>query len=106
VPAGFAGIRGRLRSDQAAGFSRIQRPSSSECAHEGAARLCDYIRRKKLTRLRVADVTKLHWQGMGDRAAVLKVLEALEDIDWLRRVAAPTRGRPADSWAVNPKVHK
>jgi hypothetical protein len=43
---------------------------------------------------------------MGDRAAVLKVLEALEDIDWLRRVAAPTRGRPSDSWLVNPKVHR
>jgi hypothetical protein len=34
VPAGFAGIHGRLQSDQAAGFSRIQRPSSSERAME------------------------------------------------------------------------
>ena len=87
-------------------YDRVCKAFGKPEAHEGAARLCDYIRRKKVTRLRVADVTKLHWQGLGDRAAVLKVLEALEDIDWLRRVAAPTRGRPADSWAVNPKVHQ
>ena len=87
-------------------YDRVCKAFGEREAHEGAARLCDHIRKKKLTRLRVADITKLHWQGMVERAAVLKALEALEDIDWLRRVSAPTRGRPSDSWMVNPKVHQ
>jgi putative DNA primase/helicase len=87
-------------------YDRVCKAFGEREAHEGAARLCDHIRKKKLTRLRVADITKLHWQGMVERAPVLKALEALEDIDWLRRVSAPTRGRPSDSWLVNPKVHR
>ena len=87
-------------------YDRVCKAFGEREAHEGAARLCDYIRKKKPNRLRVADITKLHWQGMIERAAVLRALEALEDIDWLRRVAAPTGGRPSDSWLVNPKVHR
>jgi hypothetical protein len=38
VPAGFVGIRGRLRSDQTAGFSRIQRPPHSNGHYDTDAR--------------------------------------------------------------------
>ena len=83
-------------------YDRVCKAFGEPEAHEGAARLCDYIRKKKLTRLRVADITKLHWQGMAERAAVLKALEALEDIDWLRRVASapPGAGRRTAGWST------
>lgn len=44
-------------------YDRVCKAFSEREAHEGAARLCDYIRKKRPTRLRVADITKLHWRG-------------------------------------------
>ena len=39
-----------------AAFGQVQ-------AHEGASRIADLIKRKKLDKIRVGDVTKLDWQG-------------------------------------------
>jgi hypothetical protein len=78
-------------------------------AHEGAQRVADLIVRKRLTKVRVADITKMDWQGLREREPIIEALEALEDIDWLRRQQGTTGargGRPADHWMVNPKVHK
>jgi hypothetical protein len=85
----------------AAAFGKIE-------AHEGASRVAALIKRRKLARIRIADVTRMDWAALHERAPIVAALEALEDIGWLRPVAGASGrrgGRPADHWAVNPKVH-
>lgn len=88
-------------------YARVCKAFAEPEAHEGVARICHHIKAKKLAKIRVADVTKLSWQGLAERGPVLKAFEALEDIDWLRRAVEPSGprgGRPSDHWLVNPKV--
>jgi putative DNA primase/helicase len=49
------------------------------------------------------------WRGLDSPEAVKQAAEVLEDAGWVRRVATDSRplgGRPADRFAVNPKVLK
>jgi Protein of unknown function (DUF3987) len=90
-------------------YKRVCAAFGEVTAHEGAQRVAGMIIRKKLTKIRVGDVTKMHWQGMRERAPIIAAFEALEDIDWLRRPAEPSRpriGRPSGHWDVNPMVHR
>jgi hypothetical protein len=50
----------------------------------------------------------MNWSGLRERASIVAAFEALEDIDWLRqpRTRPGQRGRPSDSWLVNPKIHE
>lgn len=88
-------------------YARVCSAFGEREAHEGAARVCEHIKGKKLAKIRVADITKLSWHGLAERGPVLKAFEALEDIDWLRRRTEANRtrgGRPSDHWVVNPRV--
>jgi Protein of unknown function (DUF3987) len=73
-------------------------------SHEAARRVLDLIKRKKLARIRVGDVTKMHWSGLTERKPILAAFEALEDIDVLRPVASPRGTRAPTHWLVNPKL--
>jgi hypothetical protein len=74
-------------------------------AHEAARRILDLIKRKKLDKIRVGDVTKMHWRGLTERKPILAAFEALEDLDVLRPVVPPRGARTPTYWTVNPKVH-
>jgi hypothetical protein len=89
-------------------YSRVCAAFGQVQAHDGARRVAELIRRKKLALIRVGDVTKLHWHGLRERAPIVAAFEALEDVDWLRRADPPGRrtGKPADHWLVNPRVHQ
>jgi hypothetical protein len=89
-------------------YARICGAFGQVQSHDAAQRVLALIKRKKLTKIRVADIAKLQWKGMRERAPILAALEALEDVDVLRRSApAPGArvGRPSDHWIVSPKVH-
>ena len=91
-------------------YERVTAAFGEVVAHDAARRVADLIKRKKLDKIRVGEVTKMHWSGMRERAPIIAAFEALEDVDWLRRpqhTAPGARGgRPSDSWIVNPKVHQ
>ena len=90
-------------------YRRIGAAFGTVKAHEGARRIADLIKRKKLAKIRVGDVTKMDWQGLKEREPIVAAFEALVDVDWLRReigTAGPHRGRPTDHWVVNPRVHE
>ena len=78
-------------------------------AHEGARRVGELIKRKKLDHIRVGIVAKMGWHGLKEREPIVEAIEALEDIDWVRRDVGSTGrrgGRPTDRWTVNPRVHE
>ena len=89
-------------------YARACKAFGERDVQPNAQRLCDFIRKKKPNKLRIADITKLDWSGgMADRQPALAAFEALEDIDWLRPFVGTSGhrgGRPADHWLVNPKV--
>jgi hypothetical protein len=91
-------------------YKRVTAAFGEVQAHDAARRVAHLIREKRLNKIRVGIVTKMHWSGLRERAPIIAALEALEDVDWLRRPhsGAPGArgGRPADSWTVNPKVHQ
>ena len=89
-------------------YARLVAAFGKVDAHENAKRIAELIQRKKLDKIRINDITKMHWAGMRERKPIIAALEALEDIGWLRPAAGasgPKGGRPADHWAVNPRVH-
>lgn len=89
-------------------YTRVCAAFGLVAAFDGAKRIANLIKRKRMDKIRIGDVTKQAWQGMRERKPIEDAMAALEDIDWLRKpaTAGPRGGRPPDHWLVNPKVHQ
>jgi hypothetical protein len=89
-------------------WHRVTAAFSKAPVVDGANRIAAYIRKKELTGIRVADITKLEWPEFPDRETVEAAFRALVDRDWLAEPepVPGARGRPSAAYIVNPKVHQ
>jgi hypothetical protein len=90
-------------------YRRIVAAFGTAAAHDGASKVAELIRRRKLTTITIGDVSKKEWAGLRERKDVMAAMEHLEDVDWLRPASgAPGQrgGRPTLRWDVNPRVHE
>jgi putative DNA primase/helicase len=72
-----------------------------------AALLAAKLKANKLPNpFRVRDVYRAGWAGLGDREDVVRAVEVLEDLHWIRRqdVRPPEGGRPTAHFHINPKA--
>ena len=89
-------------------WRRVMAAFSKAPVVDGAHKIGEYIRKKGLDGIRVADISKQDWSGLNDRAAIEAALRTLVDRDWLAEpeaVSGPRGGRPSATYRVNPKVH-
>jgi hypothetical protein len=89
-------------------WRRVMAAFSKAPVVDGAHKIGEYIRKKGLDGIRVADISKLDWSGLNDRAAIEAALRTLVDRDWLAEpetVSGARGGRPSATYIVNPKVH-
>jgi hypothetical protein len=89
-------------------WHRVMAAFSKAPVVDGAHRIADYIRKKGLDGIRVADITKLEWPHLNDRKTIEDAFRHLVDRDWLAEPepVSGARGRPSATYSVNPKVHR
>ena len=88
-------------------WARVMAAFGNMPSTSGAHRIAKMILDRRLSGIRVADITKQEWVGMKDRAAVLEAFTVLVDHEWLSvpdRQTGAKGGRPTASYAVNPRV--
>jgi hypothetical protein len=69
--------------------------------------LSAYVSNLRVSLVR-ADITKLEWAGLNERADVEAAFRTLVDRDWLAEPEAGSGargGRPSATYIINPKVH-
>jgi putative DNA primase/helicase len=77
-----------------------------------ARELADKIRQRKIGETGSFSCREIYWKGwrgLDSPEAVKQAAEVLEDAGWVRRVVAESRplgGRPADRFAINPRVYQ
>jgi hypothetical protein len=90
-------------------YARILQAFGQVKGHAGASRLAAHIKAKKLTLIRIGDISKMRWEGLRERADIIQAFEVLEDLDWItppeKPKSGPKGGRPSEAWHVNPRVH-
>jgi hypothetical protein len=90
-------------------YARILQAFGQVKGHAGASRIAAHIKAKKLTLIRIGDISKMRWEGLRERADIIQAFEVLEDLDWItppeKPKSGPKGGRPSEAWHVNPRVH-
>jgi hypothetical protein len=89
-------------------WRRVMAAFSKAPVIDGAHKIARLIITKRLDGIRVADITKLEWAGLNERADVEAAFRTLVDRDWLAEPEAGSGargGRPSATYIVNPKVH-
>jgi putative DNA primase/helicase len=90
-------------------YARILQAFGQVKGHSGATRIAVHIKAKKLTLIRIGDISKMRWEGLRERADIVQAFEVLEDLDWItppeKPKSGPKGGRPSEAWHVNPRVH-
>jgi hypothetical protein len=88
-------------------WRRVMAAFSKAPVVDSAHRIAEYIRKKRLDGIRVADITKLEWPHLNDRKTIEEAFRTLVDRDWLAepQPVSGARGRPSATYIVNPKVH-
>jgi hypothetical protein len=83
---------------------RAYADASIPAAEQGARRILDLVRNERLATVRVRDLQRRKLIGLRDAAAIKAALGVLAEADVLREEKAPTPGRTASVWRVNPKL--
>ena len=88
-------------------WTRVMSAFGNMPATCGAHRIAKMIVDRRLSGIRVADITKQNWTGLRDRSAVLEALTVLMDHGWLAMPEKPVagrNGRPSSTYTVNPGI--
>jgi hypothetical protein len=83
---------------------RAYADASTPAAEQGARRIIDLVRNERLATVKVRDLQRRKLTGLRDAAAIKAALGVLAEADVLREEKAPTPGRTASVWRVNPKL--
>ena len=88
-------------------WSRVMAAFGNMPSTSGAHRIARYIKERRLSSIRIGDITKQDWTSLKDRAVVLEAFTVLVDHEWLAppdRQTGARGGRPSASYAINPRV--
>jgi hypothetical protein len=83
---------------------RAYADASIPAAEQGARRILDLVRGERLATVSARDLQRRKLTGLRDAAAIKAALGVLAEADVLREEKAPTQGRTASVWQVNPKL--
>jgi hypothetical protein len=83
---------------------RAYADASIPAAEQGARRILNLVRGEGIATVRVSDLQRRKLTGLRDAAAIKAALGVLAEADVVREEKAPTPGRTASVWHVNPKL--
>jgi Protein of unknown function (DUF3987)/Primase C terminal 2 (PriCT-2) len=83
---------------------RAYADASVPAAEQGARRVLDLVLREHLESVNVREIQRRKLTGLREAAAIKAALGVLVEADVLREEQAPTAGRTATRWRVNPRL--